>query len=75
MLMPKQVVIATFDGKDNPRITYSSGSLENQAEQIPDVDVNDLADGIIEQVCDVLEGGSGAFNRRSKVYSLSPTIG
>ena len=71
----EQVVIATFDGKATPRIEYSSGSLENQAEQIPNVDLKDLADGIIEQVCDVLEGGSGAFSRRSKVYSLSPKIG
>ena len=35
----EQVVIADYDGKGVPRIVYSSGSLENQAEQIPNVDV------------------------------------
>lgn len=71
----EQVIVAAYDGKAVPRITYSSGSLENQAEAIPDARVEDLADGIIEKVCHVLEGGPGAFARRFKVYSLSPKIG
>jgi ABC-type lipoprotein export system ATPase subunit len=70
----EQVIVASYDGKADPRITYSAGSLENQAEQIPDTPVAELTDGIIEKVCDVLEGGPRAFNQRSKVYSLSPKI-
>jgi energy-coupling factor transporter ATP-binding protein EcfA2 len=70
----EQVVIATYDGKGAPRISYSAGSLENQAEHIPDTPVSELEDGIIERVCDVLEGGPHAFSRRSRVYTLSPKI-
>ena len=70
----EQVIVASYDGKVNPRISYVAGSLENQAEQIPNVKVEDLTDGIIEKVCAVLEGGPGAFSGRSKVYSLSPKI-
>jgi energy-coupling factor transporter ATP-binding protein EcfA2 len=70
----EQVIVAGFDGKATPRITYTSGSLENQAEELPNVELADLTDGIIEKVCDILEGGPGAFSRRSKVYSLSPKI-
>lgn len=70
----EQVIIAAFDGKATPRITYMSGSLENQAAHIPDVPLEQLEDGIIERVCHVLEGGPNAFARRNKVYSLSPKI-
>lgn len=70
----EQIIVAGYDGKASARIVYVAGSLENQAEQIPDVGVNDLTDGIIEKVCAVLEGGPGAFSGRSKVYQLSPKI-
>jgi hypothetical protein len=70
----EQVLIASYDGKATPRIEYLSGSLEDQAEYLPDVSPKDLTDGIIERVCDVLEGGPNAFSKRSKVYGLSPKI-
>jgi energy-coupling factor transporter ATP-binding protein EcfA2 len=70
----EQVVIAAYDGKAVPRISYSSGSLENQAEQLAATPIDQLTDGVIEKVCNILEGGPGAFSKRSKVYSLSPKI-
>lgn len=70
----EQVIVASYDGKSRPRVTYTSGSLENQAELIPNVEVKDLVDGIIEKVCEILEGGPPAFKSRSKVYSSSPKL-
>jgi hypothetical protein len=45
--------------------------LENQAIAIPDVPVEDFEDGIIEQVCSILEGGETAFENRKKKYQIS----
>jgi hypothetical protein len=66
-----QVIVADYDGRLTPRIKYSAGSLENQAAELPDVVPEDLEDGIIEQVCKILEGGETAFNSRKKKYELS----
>ncbi|MEW6410924.1 MAG: TrlF family AAA-like ATPase [Candidatus Zixiibacteriota bacterium] len=67
----EQVIIAEYRGKETPRLRYTSGSLENQAEKLPDIPVEDLEDGIIEQVCDILEGGETAFSNRKRKYQLS----
>jgi energy-coupling factor transporter ATP-binding protein EcfA2 len=67
----EQVVVADYDGGRNPRIRYSAGSLENQAAELPGVELEDLEDGIIEQVCKILEGGETAFESRKKKYELS----
>ncbi len=67
----EQVIIANYDGSNTPRIQYSSGSLENQAEEIEDVEIEELEDGIIEKVCKILEGGETAFDNRKRKYDLS----
>lgn len=67
----EQVVIANYDGKRTPRLMYSSGSLEDQAKEIPATPVDQLEDGIIEQVCNILEGGERAFESRKKKYQIS----
>ena len=55
----EQVIIATCQRRSNglPYITYVSGSLEN--------------DNIRTDVCRILEGGSTAFERREKIYSMN----
>lgn len=67
----EQIIIANYDGKRTPRLEYSSGSLEDQAKQIPDIPIDQLEDGIIEQVCNILEGGERAFEKRKKKYQIS----
>ena len=60
----EQVIVATCERRENslPYITYHSGALENNTPQ-------DL--GIRQQVCRILEGGSDAFLKRERRYSLS----
>ncbi|MHA1973028.1 MAG: TrlF family AAA-like ATPase, partial [Candidatus Hodarchaeales archaeon] len=70
----EQVIIAEYRGKEIPRLRYTSGSLENQAEQIPDIPIEELEDGIIEQVCNILEGGEIAFGNRKRKYQLSDKV-
>lgn len=67
----EQIIVANYNGKNTPRLGYSSGSLEDQAKHIPDVPVEQLEDGIIEQVCNILEGGERAFEKRKKKYQIS----
>jgi hypothetical protein len=67
----EQVIVANYNGKRTPRLEYSSGSLEDQAKHIPNIPVADLEDGIIEKVCDILEGGEHAFEKRKKKYQIS----
>jgi len=70
----EQVIIAEYKGKEIPRLRYCSGSLENQAELISDKPVEELTDGIIEQVCNILEGGETAFGNRKRKYLLSDKV-
>jgi AAA15 family ATPase/GTPase len=60
----EQIIIATAERRADglPYITYNAGALENTA---PD------GSGIREQVCRILEGGSDAFRKRERRYSLS----
>lgn len=67
----EQVIIAEYKGSRTPRLSYCSGSLEDQAKFIPNTPVDQLEDGIIEQVCKVLEGGEKAFDSRKKKYQIS----
>jgi len=58
----EQVIVANFDGSRDPKIRYRSGALENtQASG---------GTGIREDVCKILEGGTEAFQRRERKYSL-----
>lgn len=67
----EQIVVSNYHGRRTPRLEYCSGSLENQAKAIPDVPVEDFEDGIIEQVCSILEGGETAFENRKRKYQIS----
>lgn len=67
----EQVIVANYNGNRTPRLEYCSGSLEDQAKEIPDATVEKLEDGIIEQVCNILEGGEPAFVKRKKKYQIS----
>src|SRR4029453_10541664 len=60
----EQVIVASCARRETglPYITYRSGSLENNTPE-------DL--GIRQQVCRILEGGSDAFLKRERRYSLS----
>jgi len=67
----EQVIVANYDGRRTPRLEYTAGSLEDQAKKIPAVEIVELEDGIIEQVCAILEGGERAFENRKKKYQIS----
>ena len=59
----EQVIVATAERRQNglPHITYQSGALENSAPE---------DQGIRQQVCRILEGGSDAFRKREQRYAL-----
>jgi hypothetical protein len=63
----EQVIIATAERRANglPHIVYNAGALENTMED---------GSGIREHVCRILEGGTDAFRKRERRYSL-PTSG
>ncbi|MFA6917951.1 MAG: hypothetical protein WC285_03935 [Candidatus Gracilibacteria bacterium] len=67
----EQVIVAHYNGNNPTRITYESGSLENIGEKIAGTAVEDYEEGMIDQVCNILEGGNKAFDRRKKKYELS----
>jgi len=68
----EQVIVADFDKaleKQNERICYISGSLENSFKD--DSTPNGLEkQGIREHVCLILEGGKDAFEKREKKYGF-----
>lgn len=59
----EQVIVATADRRESglPHITYTAGALEN---------TDSVIGGIREQVCRILEGGTEAFVKRERRYSL-----
>ncbi len=63
-----QIIIANYGGARTPRLDYIAGSLEDHAKE--NISAGDFKDGIIEQVCDILEGGEEAFDRRKNKYQL-----
>ncbi|MFA5355124.1 MAG: AAA family ATPase [Candidatus Paceibacterota bacterium] len=67
----EQIIVSNYNGKRTPRLEYDCGSLEDQARQLPNMPVDQFENGIIEQVCDILEGGERAFDRRKKKYQIS----
>ena len=60
----EQVFVANFDGSRTPKITYRSGPIE-------DTNPTGEIQGIREEVCKILEGGTEAFQRREQRYALS----
>ena len=61
----EQVIVAGFDGTRMPKIVYRSGALEDTSPA--------TKDGIREEVCKVLEGGTEAFQVRENRYAIGRT--
>jgi len=71
----EQVIVADFDRglkKQNSRIFYVSGSLENTFKDNSASIVLEKQ-GIREHVCEILEGGKEAFEKREKKYGFKTT--
>lgn len=64
----EQIIVADYSGARTPRLCYESGSLEDHA--MEGTAGEDFEVGIIEQVCDILEGGEEAFEKRKSKYRL-----
>jgi predicted ATPase len=60
----EQIFVANFDGSRTPKIAYRSGPLE-------DTNPTGEIQGIREEVCKILEGGTEAFQRREQRYALA----
>ena len=71
----EQVIVANQNGiknqnRDSFKFQYVSGSLENSSQKNAEELCILLSQGIREHVCDILEGGKEAFNRREKKYGF-----
>lgn len=72
----EEVIVANQQGKNSPNLNgikfqYLSGPLENtQAKHDADCVLN--TQGIREHVCEILEGGEDAFEKREKKYGFNP---
>ena len=71
----EQIIVANHHGIDskntnNIRFEYISGSLENSETKNKKEPKVLYSQGIREHVCELLEGGSDAFKKREKQYSL-----
>lgn len=72
----EEVIVANQNGKNAPndggiKFQYVSGSLENTAARVDDVNMPILKrGGIREHVCDILEGGENAFKDRENKYGF-----
>lgn len=67
----EQVVVANYVGGRTPRLQYLTGSLEDNVKEDSSLDVESLENGIIEHVCNILEGGDQAFDKRKLKYQIS----
>ena len=68
----EQVIVANFDRgmrKQIARICYVSGSLENTFQDSTTDNILEMQ-GIREHVCEVLEGGKEAFEKREEKYGF-----
>ena len=68
----EQVIVANFDRgleRQNSRIFYVSGSLENTFKD-DSAEIVLEKQGIREHVCEILEGGEEAFEKREKKYGF-----
>lgn len=69
------IIIANQHGKDSPNINhikfqYKSGSLENTYSFIDTKECILDKQGIREHVCEILEGGKEAFEKRERKYGF-----
>ncbi len=67
----EQIIVANYSGGRVPRLQYTSGSLEDQVKGDLTLGAENLTDGIIEHVCNILEGGDKAVDGRVKKYKIS----
>jgi len=67
----EQVIVANYTGDRTPRLKYTSGSLEDQVKGDATLGLENLTDGIIEHVCNILEGGDKAIDGRVRKYKIS----
>lgn len=68
----EQIIVANFDrsvGKQNSRIGYVCGSLENTFKDDA-ASIMLEGQGIREHVCEILEGGQEAFEKRERKYGF-----
>ncbi|MEW6417772.1 MAG: AAA family ATPase [Nitrospirota bacterium] len=69
----EQIIVANFDRERKTQsayICYRSGSLENTFEK-PDLPVYLETKGIREHICQILEGGKEAFEKREQKYGFA----
>ncbi len=71
----EQVIVANQHGKDSKnknslRFQYVSGSLENTIEKDKSNKIILESQGIREHVCEILEGGKEAFEKRENKYGF-----
>ena len=76
----EEVIIANQNGADSPnkdsiQFFYRSGSIENDGPLLKETGV--VEDGILakqgiqQHICDILEGGEKAFEKRKNKYNLN----
>ena len=70
----EQIIVANQEGKDTKNRTskfeYVSGGIEHTIKEDDSIDEILLKRGIQEHICDVLEGGKEAFNKRKNKYNF-----
>ncbi len=71
----ENVIVANQDGKnsknkDNIKFQYINGALENTKTKDTTIDIVLESQGIREHVCEILEGGKEAFEKREQKYGF-----
>ena len=71
----ENVIVANQEGSDahnegGYKFQYINGALEDSKKKDKDEDVILYSQGIREHVCDILEGGRDAFEKREKKYGF-----
>ena len=74
----EQVIVANQNGinscnDNNVKFQYISGALENTIPKNPKEPIILKSQGIREHICEILEGGEDAFEKREKKYGFSRT--
>lgn len=72
----ENIIVANQHGnnsknRDGIKFQYINGSLENTNKKDPSNDIVLESQGIREHVCEILEGGKEAFQKREEKYELS----
>lgn len=71
----ENVIVANQEGNDSHnrdgiRFQYINGALESTMSRNPEEDIVLYSQGIREHVCDILEGGRDAFEKREQKYGF-----